>query len=928
MAIHYIDSITIDGKGNGPSRKLFNGYIYRLNYDLKMGDGKSKILANIASEDGTYTISQADLNFDRLYPIKIGTGISVNMFLEKYRLLVEPDSKLVELQFSDTSRKLDITFVGLYKKHGTISRGNLLIVGKEVHPCDKDFDGDIDDLKEIEDPCYPCRNTARKEAEMTRINCLEMSKYQIFDVMYNFDDLVAVLSTKFKIQPITNPNPKYKTKHTGSVREVLQSWCSDFGWTFYWEDETIKFLDLRKTLDVSANIEDFCPNLSAYEEEYSIEDTVQSGFISLYERAGKRQKYECIGARHFRLPVYEPGSNSTELSITSKIPVEAAGLAQYNETLRDLWYYYDYYGLRSAADYKKNQFLSKWGLTILSEPVTLRAGNNGQASSSSLQTGGLSTGSLGTTRIEPSIGLNKPAGFPENPEPTSDLAFLNSSVPTAALRAVQAAILGNLKYKMCFELLTAEEQWMVANGLVKNADDYFFYVGYYDEDAHRYHIAEERSFGSEFMGRFHIYKPDMNDPDDVEFFEDYTFRQDEICDIKIRTNDKKISYENLNDGSNDSIKFYNNPGESEDGSIDTLSSLPFAKWLTIFRDSYGDAKVPTNRQRMFKMVVVQKSGELFTPSPDSQYTVEDVEDGKVKDAIKNPKLIQTVHKHSPIIIEQKNNDKGEFIPRKVLGAEYDKTIDRSRVFICMGRAVGKDDFRMTSANGMNVTQLQGMPFDGRPIKTEYENEFDLQGKTMYRYPELKCKTIGNESIFCKRRSFQTPEAVFTYYEPTYALYGVVLEKKKEIDDDIDKLQNVFQSNMEVGSTIASLKVIERNISDDEIRVFENKNGTCRYNLEKIREFHENFVRNLDYTQKEPLVSKTFTIEGIDLAQQPKIGDGLISLSINLEQDGGIQTTYTLGTRLMTPMDEKVLRGMTNTFSNVAQINYNPPNPKI
>ena len=902
MSIKYIEQVSIDGKGNSVNRTLFNGYIYRLNYNVSFGDSKSTIVANLASEDGSFSVTKPDVNYSRVYPIKIGSNINVNMFLKRVRKVVEPSSKSLELEFCDTSTKLDTYIVGLYKKHGVKTGRNVIIVGREVHPCDRDFDGDIDDLTEMLDECHPCRSSAKNSARQELVNCEELTKYTIFDVVYNFDDLLEGLrSVGIRVQNVANPNPHYFARHSGRVRDVLKSWCDDIGWSFYWEDEQVKFIDLRNPINVAASVEQFCPNLAAYEEEWSIDNTFATRSISLYERAGTDETYQCEDARYLNLPVYEQGSAglTTELSITSKIDKVAAGLSLYSKSLRDLYYTYDKYGLRSHTDYKLGKVMPEIGLTIVSTPVTLIGQNTGGG-------GGLSIGGLEGGSLEPSTGLFAPVGMPLNPDPSQSIAFLESSPPTAKLQEVKAAIMANVYYKMCFELLTEEDQWIVANGLAKDAEDFFFFVGYYDENLDRQHYQEEAQFANEFIGRYHIYVPTKNDPLDSYFFEDRTFRQDTICSQNIVLPDDKIKYEALGTQGGASISFYNMPGESDSGDLETLSTLPFFKWLTLARDSF-QAPNAANKQALFKCVVIQKQGELFFPSPQSTQEIDPDDPQEIKNNIQNQKLIAEAEKNSIIRVERKNNSQGEFIPRKVTEGTLNKNLDRTKTFMFIGRKVGRDDYRMVTNNAFNTSNSIGTVFDGKPLYTRYqEDNPNDKGEVFYQYPELKCLTIGNQNNNCFKRSFTTPVGVFTYYEPTYSLYGLVIEKRKSIKRKIEKLQTTFSYGPDVASTVSRLDLNYRNISDDDIRIFSNRNNTCRYNLNTIKALHDRFSDNLDVSQESPSVTKTFTVEGVDINGSPKISDGLLGLSIDLQEDG-VRTTYNFGTTVKKPVSEEVLK---------------------
>lgn len=933
MAIKYIDQITIDGAGSSPNRKLFNGYIYNLTYKIGVAGDRSEVTANLFSEDGEYSIQKGDINWNKIYQINIGKNLVFNGYLVRYKL-DKSTRKTLELKFVDTSVKLDQYFVGLKNKHGKKSQGNIIIVGREFHPCDRDYDGDIDSIPDIRDECHPCRNQADRDAKQDRlINCRDLNYNKIFPVQYNFTQLIEKLRDKFNIQlTLKDPNTKYYKDTTGSVREVLESWCSDFGWTFYWENETIKFLDLRKTIDVKAKLSNYAPNVSAISEEYSVEESFDRIVASYYERGGTRDEYKCEDAMHFSIPVLVPNrvDLGAELQITDRIPEVAAGLIQYSEALRDLWYWYDHYSLRSPEDYYYGRKLHKVGLEILSNPIMLDGSNP-------VGSGGLDAASgLSTASLEPSTGLGKPDGMPSNPDPSSTLEFLLSSPPTPALLNVKAMILNNPKYKMCFELLKPEDQWVVANGLTRNKDDYFFFVGYYDEGLHNEHKQNEGNYGAEFLNKYHVLLPNTNNPIEKKFFEDQTFPEEDACGVKIRTNDAKITYDFLGNGGDGNVEFFNTPANAAKGDIKNLSDLPFHKWLKIFTDADGQpdsepeqiTKLAEKRAAMFKAIVVQKSNASFYPSPQTR-TTGDPEEDRPKNEIKDPKLISLAAKNSLVIVQERNNQLGEFVPRKLLeltNTPLDRSIDRSHVYIMAGRVVKESEYRVVTNNAINPSAPLRNLFDGKPEKKEFNDEDGTDGETFYKYGDLKCLPLGNILPFCRKRNFKTPVGVFSYYEPTYSDYGVVLEKTKNIKHAIQKLEMPIWDRLNIKKNVGRLDVKQINISDEEIRIFKNEQNSCRYDKKKIRDYHDLQSKHLAATVDKPLEAMQITIEGIDLATKPTIGDGLIGVDISMTDDGGITSTYSLGTTLFKIPNIDVIRLMDEATRRKSVFGIEPPAP--
>lgn len=935
MAIKYIDAISVDGAGSSVDRKLFGGYIHNLSYRIGVAGDKSEVVVNLWSEDGDYSITKSDLNWSKLYKINIGNNISFNGYLVKYKL-DKSDRKTLELKFADTSVALDRYFIGLKNRHGKRTDGNIIIVGREFHPCDRDFDGDIDSIPDTADKCHPCRNQASKEAEFRLVNCKQMNKYEIFDVKYNFTMLIAELRKTFKVQfDLKDPNPKYFKSETGTVRDVLGKWCADFGWIFYWEDDTIKFFDIRKTIQIDKNISKYGPNLSGLVEECSVEDTFEDLVTTYYQRTGVRDEYNCNDALYLEVPIYAPDTINlgAELQITNKIPHIAAGLIQYSEDLRDLWYWFDHYNLRKPRDYFVGKRMHKVGLEILSSPIMLD-GSDASMSANSISLDGAS--GLSTSSLEPSTGLNKPNGMPSLVEPTSTVDFLRSSPPTAALQNVKAMILRNKKYKTCFELMKPEDQWVVANGLAANPKDYFFFIGYYDESLHNEHKNIEKKYGASFLNKYHVLVPDMRNSDHRKFFEDYTFTEDEVCGVKVKTNDTKISYGFLGVGGDALSSFFNAPSVNSGGDINNLAQLPFHRWLKIFRDSQGSPdtteeevqRLATQRAIMFRLLLVEKSNSSFYPSPENRHSGEE-DDKPPKDEIKNERLKGLAGKNALIRLQERNNEAGEFVPRKLLedmATPLDKSIDRSKVFIFLGRAVSDTDYRVVTQNSINPSSPPATLFNGSPKKTNFQDEHDIQGTTFYTYESLKCKPLGNILPFCYRRSFKTPVATFTYYEPTYSNYGVVIEKNKHIDHEVQKLQMPIWKKKKLSKNVSRIRVVEKDVSDEEIRIFKNERNTCRYDIAKILKYHETISNHLGAIVDFPTESATFTVEGVDISDTPKIKDGLVGVDISMDSSGGITSTYTLGTYLFRKAELDTLIGLDESTSRQSYFNSRPPTP--
>src|SRR5216117_885277 len=107
------------------SNQIFGGYIYSADYGIAYGnEGTSSLIINIINESGNYNINAGNLRLDQVYQIKLGTNITIPMYLKRYKIIKTTASRILELEFIDGSFIMDRFFIGLYKRHGAHSTGN------------------------------------------------------------------------------------------------------------------------------------------------------------------------------------------------------------------------------------------------------------------------------------------------------------------------------------------------------------------------------------------------------------------------------------------------------------------------------------------------------------------------------------------------------------------------------------------------------------------------------------------------------------------------------------------------------------------------------------------------------------------------------------------------------------------------------------
>ena len=147
-------------------------------------------------------------------------------------------------------------------------------------------------------------------------------------VTYNFSELILALNTagiKFSranstalsdnwtshISGKIDKNPSYRQNYIGTLREVLNNWCSDFALDFYVTGKTICFIDLAQdTFPVVSNLtkvmipnpsllgSDFNSNtnfaIASYTEKVDMSDTYEQKIITFDARPRKTEDKEKI----------------------------------------------------------------------------------------------------------------------------------------------------------------------------------------------------------------------------------------------------------------------------------------------------------------------------------------------------------------------------------------------------------------------------------------------------------------------------------------------------------------------------------------------------------------------------------------------------------------------------------------------------------
>lgn len=895
--IYTIPQISINGQGGELGNPFFGGYIYNLNYDISIGsEGSSSLSVNLVSEDGQYSFTPSDLQVHQAYNIEIG-NLSFNMYPKRMRKKYSEKGNLLEIEFTDGSFILDKYFVGLYKKHGGPSAlggdpSCFIIVGREFHPCDINNDGVVNIRDTVVDPCGLCGGLQQSQIQSANaVDCRLTSSLEIFNVKYNFGDLISAISGKgISLSGAFDPNPSYFKEHVGSLRSVLSAWCHDFGWIFFWENGGIKFKDLRTVPIVNAQINTFCPNIEEFEEEYTLDGTFNTVVLSNYSRAGIDKQNVCQDAKYLTMtPFTKESSPGGPLEVVDINP-EAAGLCYYAKELRDLYYYFIDAELGDTNKFYPGNKIPKLSMTILSNVI--KCDGSGTAGV------GSGVSDISQIGVAPSDAFRNSVF---DAPPHDDVSFLDTATLSngSTLYNQRELIKANPEFLECFRLLDNESQWRVATHL----GDYFFFVAHYDQERDNEKAQEERDYAGDFVGKFWTYIPS----DGESFFQDYTFFSDNTCGEGILRNDNRIQYKFLGDTGDGSLTYFNNPGLTADGGLDRLSQLPFAPFLKILSHTGQDDI--NDDLRLQKLVCLSQGGERYFPSPTNVESDDDSAPNVPGNwLIQDKQLINEAMTFFPKILSTSMNQAGENVIRLLLAnSPPDNAFDKNKIHIFLGYKNLNGAFSHTVNRGENPAVKKLFSFNGDPINYKLDPITGLpMSSIIYKYPTLLCTPLGNETSQCDLVTFHTPAGAFVYYAPTDSDYFSIIEKNEQKTRRAAKVETVLtDGSCGLGDNTLATIVDYHSIKDDDINKFLRIGPSCIYDINQIRATHNNFVRNLAIRQTTPLIKKIFTVDGIDInGPIPTIDQGLQNISIS-SNNAGVRTTYTLGTSHMLLPDPDV-----------------------
>lgn len=372
------DQISIDG-----SNEIFGGYIFNASVDFSFSEGPTRIQISVVSENGIYDINSTILESSLLSPsvITIGDQLVIDpVFLYEYEISKDGSANILNLTYVDGSILLDKIFIGLTNSHSNTSLG----------PITKTLSATLN--------CQPCPGSSKsrkvqvnngvvtrdggtygpitRDVNETLLTQNTISRWaggflvvgderfvenecQIPQVTYNFTKLLTVLGNAgIEIDGLFDLNADYLRDYHGTLREVLNNWCSDFGFSFYWnsfkkinsaDDTDIVGIDLRNPIvDISAIKAAFesinktdKTVVTSLNEKFSLENTKKIYHVSSFKKESQTKSTsftlyrqvlaENIGIDKLNLnQSYFHGRTQEEF-------LKSCALAKYDEGLRDIY---------------------------------------------------------------------------------------------------------------------------------------------------------------------------------------------------------------------------------------------------------------------------------------------------------------------------------------------------------------------------------------------------------------------------------------------------------------------------------------------------------------------------------------------------------------------------------------------------------------
>ncbi len=344
--------------GRWPQSYAFGGWVYSAACEIGFSSQPTEIKVSIVLELGSKTQSYAFFNIkdddlkcdagkggdENLYDIDFNGVAFTDMVLHDYSISIESSAKILTATFKDYSMILDKIYVGLIKRQGSkfiysassrlefpvicpdcllagdslrqpsyairdLDYGSFVGINGDVYDNFKDIKTDGNIYKQWEalfasDPAKPAFDLNGGYLILGTEDATEERCGDLAPVSYNFNQLLASLRLRgMKFEGAFPHASKdtdyfYKQNYIGSLREVMQQWCSDLGYDFYIQGKTFTAINLNRAIDIQAVVDivdpttpmgsEFANNsnsaILSYRTSSSLENTFKQSVITASNR--------------------------------------------------------------------------------------------------------------------------------------------------------------------------------------------------------------------------------------------------------------------------------------------------------------------------------------------------------------------------------------------------------------------------------------------------------------------------------------------------------------------------------------------------------------------------------------------------------------------------------------------------------------------
>lgn len=205
MSTKYIEQI---------SCSLNLGLIYSIDYNYSPSNGV-EMSVFFVSENGQY----AHPRLMQKASVQIGNA-SFSLYVVASKISLSSGRRVIQVTFVDEFFKLEHYYVVLTGKG----------CGKNVF--------------ELGEPVDNRSNAEKRESALVPVAVDIKSFTQFSDIEYGFNDFLKVLRSVFTVNISANFDTTVKRNFTGTFKEVLDSWCNLFNFSYFYESGVIKIFDL------------------------------------------------------------------------------------------------------------------------------------------------------------------------------------------------------------------------------------------------------------------------------------------------------------------------------------------------------------------------------------------------------------------------------------------------------------------------------------------------------------------------------------------------------------------------------------------------------------------------------------------------------------------------------------------------------------